>query len=108
MVLKVNGAIHRLVVPFKGFAYAHLTTPRDQLGFHQAEPLLDLWALTVARLARQGPGHYEMVGLNTVPMVGYEYLLEDVWQSLRHDDHIRMAHYEYYTRWAPRDEDGNI
>ena len=41
-------------------------------------------------------------------MVGYEYLLEDSWQSLRHDDHIRMAHYEYYTRWAPRDEDGNI
>ena len=75
MVLKINGAIQRLVVPFRGFAYPHLTTPRDQLGFHQ--PLLDLWALNVARLARQGPGHYELVGKSTVPMVGYEYSLKD-------------------------------
>ena len=106
MVLKVNGAIQRLIVPFKGFAYSHLTTPRDQLGFHQ--PLLDLWALNMARLARQGPSHYEMVGLSSVPIEGYEYLLDDSWQSLRHDDHIRMAHYEYYTRWAPRDEEGRF
>ena len=106
MVLKVNGAIQRLIVPFRGFSYVHLTTPREQMGFHQ--PLLDLWALNVARLARQGPGHYEMVGKNSVNMEGYEYLLNDSWQSLRIDDHIRTAHYEYYTRWAPRDEDGNF
>ena len=51
-----------------------------------------------------------MVDKSAVPMEGYEYLLVDSWQSLRHDDHklLRIAHYEYYTRWAPRDAEGSI
>ena len=106
LVLKVNGALQRLIVPFRGFSYVHLTTPRNQLGFHQ--PLVDLWALNVARLAQQGPPHHELAGQSVVPMDGYEYLLNDNWQSLRHDDHIRIAYYDYFKNWAPRDPNGNF
>ena len=99
---EARNLIHRLIVPFNGsaIAYVHLTTPKHCFGFHQ--PLRDLWATGLARLASLSPMLTAHNNSYIAASTKRPYLSEPGWRTLLIEDHRDAAALEYLNFYRQR------
>jgi ribonuclease HI len=100
VVVKVKEALRKAIVPFNSsFAYAHLITPKKEMG--PFTPLRDLWATNLSLLNYSFPlgrshGYPE-------PQLGkYSHVIKHNWGSLKIQEHKAWAAwsflYDYHKR----------
>jgi ribonuclease HI len=91
----VRNSLRRLIIGFNGtaFAYIHLTTPTTYFGFKQ--PLRDLWATMVSRLASHSKTLLDHDGKYIASIPDKRFLEEKSWASSHISDHRDSAALEY-------------
>ena len=103
IIKSVRNSLRKLIIAFNGtaFAYIHLTTPTTYFGFKQ--PLRDLWATMMSRLASHSNSLLNHDGKYIAYIPDKRYLEEKSWASSHISDHRDAAALEYlnYHRTRP-------
>jgi ribonuclease HI len=108
IIKSVRNSLRKLIIGFNGtaFAYIHLTTPTTYFGFKQ--PLRDLWASMMSRLASRSTTLLNHDGKYIAYMHDKRYLEDSNWASSHISDHRDSAALEYLNYHRTRPVAGNF
>ena len=108
VVIPIKLAVHRAVVPFNGggLGYAHLISPRGEVGPHT--PLRDLWATNFSLLILKYPTLTSSHGA-PIPVMGpHTKVHTPKWGSLLITEHRAHAAFVYMELYCVRDSNHMI